>query len=295
MLVITGPTGNVGTEVTRALADRGDGSVPYRVAAHDPERIRREFGDHVAVVPFDYDDRSTFPAVLDGVSTLFLLYPVPKPSTVKRWMKPFVDAAVAAGAQHIIYITVPGADRLRFVPHYGVERHIEASGVPYTFLRCSYFAQNLVRLISTHGVDIAEHDEVFIPAGKGAITFIDSRDVAEVVLDIVADPAPHKNVTHLLTGPERLDFAAVASILTDVLGRPITYAKPGMPSFWRRLKRRGVTWDTIAFMTGVYTLTRFDKNDPQSGELPELLGRPATKFRTFAEDYKWRWDTQTWT
>lgn len=295
MLVITGPTGNVGTELTRFLAEQGDDAPPYRVAAHDVERIHREFGERVPTVAFDYDDRDTWTDALDGVTTLFLLYPVPKPKTVTTWMKPFVDAAVAAGVQHIIYVTVPGADHLKFVPHYKVERHIESTSTPHTFLRCSYFAQNLVRHISTHGVDIAEHDEIYIPGGRGKTTFIDSRDVADVIVDIVADPAPHRNQTYLLTGPERLDFFQCAQILTEVLGRRIRYAKPSMFGFWRRLKKRKVTWDTIAFMTIVYTLTRFDKNDPQSSDLPRLLGRDARTFRTFAEDYRWRWDTKTWT
>jgi uncharacterized protein YbjT (DUF2867 family) len=295
MLVITGPTGNVGTELTRALADQGDAAPAYRVANRDVDRIHREFGEHVPTVFMDYDDRSTWGPALDGVTTLFLLYPVPKPKTVKTWMKPFVDAAVAAGVQHIVYVTVPGADHLKFVPHYQVERHIESTGTAHTFLRCSYFSQNLVRNISTHGIDIVEHDEIFIPGGTGKTTFIDSRDVAEVIIDIVHDPAPHKDKTYLLTGPQRLDFYECADILTEVLGRKITYAKPSMPAFWRRLKKRGVTWDTIAFMTIVYTLTRFDKNDPQGSDLPELLGREATPFRTFAEDYRWRWETSTWT
>lgn len=295
MLVITGPTGNVGTELTRSLADQGDAAPAYRVICRDVERIHREFGDHVPTVFMDYDDRSTWGPALKGVTTLFLLYPVPKPKTVKTWMNPFVDAAVEAGVQHIIYVTVPGADHLKFVPHYKVERHIESTGTAHTFLRCSYFAQNLVRTISTHGVDIVEHDEIYIPGGKGKTTFIDSRDVAEVIIDVVHDPAPHKDKTYLLTGPQRLDFYECADILTDVLGRKITYAKPSMLGFWRRLWKRKVTWDTIAFMTIVYTLTRFDKNDPQGSDLPELLGRDATTFRTFAEDYTWRWDTSTWT
>ncbi len=295
MLVITGPTGNVGTELTRALAEQGEAAPPYRVAAHNVERIHREFGEHVPTVFLDFDDRTTWGNALDGVTTLFLLYPVPKPKTVTTWMKPFADAAMEAGVQHIIYVTVPGADRLKFVPHYKVERHIESSGTPHTFLRCSYFAQNLVRNISTHGIDIAEHDEIYIPGGKGKTTFLDSRDVAAVILDVVRDPAPHRNKTYLLTGPQRLDFFECAEILTDVLERSITYAKPSMLGFWRRLRKRKVTWDVIAFMTIVYTLTRFDKNDPEGSDLPQLLGREATTFRVFAEDYKWRWETATWT
>lgn len=66
-----------------------------------------------------------------------------------------------------------------------------------------------------------------------------------------------------------------------------------MFDFWRRLRQRKVTWDTIAFMTMVYTLTRFDKNDPHGSDLPRLLAHDATPFPTFAGDYRWRCETRT--
>jgi len=294
VFVVTGPTGNVGAELTRLLVERPDAPA-YRIAAHDPDRIRAQHGPDVPVARFDYDDRRTWPAVLDGVTALFLLFPLPSPRAVRTRMTPFVDAAVAAGCRHIVYVSVPGADRLRFVPHYQVERHIEASGAAPTFLRCSYFGQNLIRRISTHGVDIAERGEVFIPAGNGRTTFLDARDVAEVALLAVQKPDEFRGTAHTLTGPERLDLDEVAAILSEVLDRPIRYARPSLPQFWDRLRRRGVTWDTLLFMTIVYTLTRTGRNEPVTDELPRLLGRPARTFRQFAQDHRDRWLTRTWT
>jgi uncharacterized protein YbjT (DUF2867 family) len=294
VFVVTGPTGNVGAELTTLLVDRPDAPA-HRIAAHDPDRIRARHGADVPVVRFDYDDRRTWPAVLDGITTLFLLFPLPSPAAVRTRMKPFVDAAAAAGCGHIVYVSVPGSDRLRFLPHYQVERHIEASGAAPTFLRCSYFGQNLVRRISTHGVDIVERGEVFVPAGNGRTTFLDARDVAEVALLAVQKPDEFRGTAHTLTGPDRLDLDEVAAILSEVLDRPIRYARPSLPQFWDRLRRRGVTWDTLLFMTIVYTLTRTGRNEPVTDELPHLLGRPARTFRAFAEDYRERWFTRDWT
>jgi uncharacterized protein YbjT (DUF2867 family) len=283
MIVVTGPNGNVGTELVKMLAAQSD--LAYRVAAHTPSKIDALYGTHVPRTRFSFADRSTWAATLEGVSTLFLLFPLPHPRTARTWMLPFIEAAKAAGAQHIVYVSVPPAGDSKVVPHYTVERAIEASGVPYTFLRAAFFSQNLCRDITTHAVDIAAHDEIFIPAGNGLTSFIDSRDVAEVAVKVMRDPAAHRNRAYELTGPEVLDFHQVARIFTDVLGRPIRYANCSFLAFWRRVGPR-VTWDTLLFMTIVYALTRFGKNAPVTRTLPELLGRPARTMRDFVSDYR---------
>jgi uncharacterized protein YbjT (DUF2867 family) len=294
MIVITAPTGNVGTEVVSSLAHNSF-SRPYRVAAHNPQKITDTYGSHIPVVRLDYDDHATWPAVLADIDLLFLVFPVPQPRTVNTRMKPFIDAAVNAGCRHIVYISVLGADSSPVIPHYHVEKHVKESGVHYTILRASFFMQNLCRKISTHGMDIAARNEIFIPAGKGKFSFIDARDVAAVALQVFAHPDAYVDHIFNFTGPERLDLFQVAPIFSRVLARPIRYTHPSMLHFWFRLLRRGVSWDTIFFMTIVYTLTRLGRNENINDELPKTLGRPATKMPQFVEDYKQRWLTQTWT
>jgi uncharacterized protein YbjT (DUF2867 family) len=282
VIVVTGPNGNVGTELVRMLI--ADGTLAFRIAANTPAKIDRLYGPDVPKVRFSFADRSTWDATLDGVSTLFLLFPLPHPRTARTWMVPFVEAAAKAGARHIIYVSVPTAGETKFVPHYRVERAIEASGVAFTHLRASYFAQNLIRDITTHAVDIARDDEILIPAGRGVTTFVDSRDVAEVAVAIMRDPAPHAGQAYVLTGPEALDFHQVAGLLTEVLGRPIAYREPSMWRFWRTVGPR-VTWDTLLFMTGVYWLTRRGRNAPITDTLEQLLGRPPRTMRQFLADH----------
>lgn len=287
MIVITGPNGNVGLELVRSMQGR---NVPWRVAAHNVEKTLAQFGPDLPAVRFDYGDRSTWPAVLEGIDTLFLLFPLPHPRTARAWMVPFVEAAAAAGCRHIVYVSVPGADRLSFVPHHTVEQAISESGVGFTILRAAYFFQNLTRELSTHYIDIRDHDEIFIPAKNAKTTFIDSRDVAELAATILTDPAPHRNESYLLSGPEAIDFYRVAEVMTEELGRPIRYTNPSFPRFWARMFRRGVAWDVVSFMTIVYMLTRFGKNRPVTDTLPRLLGRPATDVRGFVHAYKERWE-----
>ena len=257
--------------------------------------MRARLGSDLPAVAFDYDDRSTWPAVLEGATSLFLLFPVPSPRTVHTRMLPFIDAAVAAGVRHIVYVSVPGADAGRLVPHNRVEAHLRASGAGYTILRCGFFMQNLHRAISTHGVDIVENGELFVPAGRGRTTFLDARDVAEAARLILADPGAHTGRTYTLTGSETLDMDEVAQTVSAALERPVRYARPGAFRFASRLLRRGVTWDTVAFLAGVYTLTRLGRNDTVTTDLPKLLGRPATPMAEWARDHRRVFDTRAWT
>lgn len=88
---------------------------------------------------------------------------------------PFLYAAQEAGRRHVVYVSVFGADRARFIPHYMVEKVLREGSMTWTVLRCSFFMQNLHRHIP-HGVDVVERGEVFIPAGAGRTTFLDARD-----------------------------------------------------------------------------------------------------------------------
>ena len=283
MILVTGPNGNVGTELVRMLI--ADGTLPFRIAANTPSKIEALYGPDAPKVKFSFDDRSTWGPALEGVSMVFLLFPLPHPGTAKRWMLPFVAAAREAGVRHVIYLSVPTAGETKLVPHYTVERAIEASGMDYTFLRAAFFSQNLCRDITTHAVDIAASDEIIVPAGKGGTSFVDSRDVAEVAVNVMRDPAPHVGKAYVLSGPEVLDYHQVAAIMSEELGRPIRYREPSILRFWRTVGPR-VTWDTLLFMTGVYILTRRGKNRDITDTLPRLLGRPPRTMRDFVRDYR---------
>ncbi|GAA4867852.1 NmrA family NAD(P)-binding protein [Saccharopolyspora cebuensis] len=291
MLLITGPSGNVGAELVDLLA-RDSGGVAWRVASRHPERLR---GSGAETVAFDFFDRSTWQAALSGVEALFLLFPLPGGKAAREAIVPFVEAAQRAGCRHVVYVSVVGADRSAVIPHHRVEAALRASTMTWTVLRCGFFAQNLHRRISTHGVDIAERGELFIPAGRGRTTFLDARDAAAVAADALRHPGRHRDVVHHLTGAEPLTMDQVAEELTEALGRPVRYTRPSPPRFAARLRRRGVGWDSIGFMSIVYALTRLGRNAPVTDEVTRLLGRPPTGLAEYLRDSAWRFRDRAWT
>lgn len=294
MLLITGPSGNVGYELVEQLNRRPD--LSWRVASRHPDELKaRLSGGSAEVVALDFFDRSTWDRALAGVDCLFLLFPLPGNRAARDAIIPFIAAAEKAGCRHVVYVSVFGADRAQFIPHYKVEKALRESTLTWTVLRCSFFMQNLHRQISTHGEDIVEHGELFIPAGRGRTTFIDARDAAEVAAKVLADPQKHVDTVYHLTGPAAVTMDDVAATLTAELGFKVTYTRPGLLRFVRRLRKRGVGWDTVGFMCAVYTLTRLGANQPLTDDVGRLLGRAPRTLTEFVRDNARRWRERAWT
>ena len=275
-LMVTGATGNVGREVVRALLARG---ARVRVGVTDEADARRAWAGGVEVAPFDFTAPETYTA-LDGVTRLFLMRP-PALSNIKRDMKPAIDHAVAAGVGHIVFLSLVGAERNRIVPHAKVERLLQQSGVAWTMLRCGFFMQNLD---TTHRADIIEYDDIFIPAGNGRTAFIDVRDIGDVAARTLTE-AGHENVAYPLTGSEALTYGQVASMMTEELGRPISYSDPSPLAFARRMRERGYASGYINVMNGIYLTTRLGRAAAIHPAAGQLLGRPPITMRQYVRDY----------
>jgi uncharacterized protein YbjT (DUF2867 family) len=280
-ILVTGATGNVGAAVVDALP-RGNG--PVVAAVRDVERARHRFGDTVEYVPFDFRRPDTFGAAFAGVRRVFLVRP-PDLANVPRDIAPALVAAAAAGVEHVVFLSLLGVERNRIVPHHRIERLLRDSGMAWTFLRASYFMQNLD---TTHRDDIREHGEVFLPAGRGRTSFIDVRDVAAVGVRALTED-DHEGRAYPLTGGEALDYDQVALAFTEVLGRPIRYANPSPLAFVRRMRARGLPLGFILLMLALYTTARLGLAATVTDDTARLLGRPPIALRQYIADYRQSW------
>lgn len=228
-IVVIGALGNVGAEVVKSLQAS---HIPLRATDLFPERVHLRLGADTEAVRFDFSDPSTYEAAFQGANAMFLMRP-PQISDVKKYMFPALDAAKAAGVRHVVFLSLIGIEQNTIVPHYKVEQYLRASGMTYTFLRCSFFMQNLN---TTHRAEIRDRDEIFIPVGKARTCFLDVRDIGAVAALALRQPG-HENIAYDLTGGEALDYDQVADMFTEVLGRKITYKNPSILAFFVRQLR----------------------------------------------------------
>ena len=281
-VLVTGATGNLGGAVVRSLAAA---PMPVRAAARDPEAVRRVHPD-VEPVRLDFENPSTFDAALHGVSGLFLMRP-PHIARMRGTVNALIDAANEAGC-HIVFASVAGANRL--VPHHRVETHLARTSPSWTVLRPGFFAQNLA---DAYWSDIVQDDRLYLPAGTGKVAFIDVRDVGDVVARAFAEPAVHRHLVHTLTGPEALDFHAVAAILTTELGRTVRYEPATVLGYLRHLGEQNIPRGQRLVQTVLHTGLRRGQAEAVELALPDILGRPARPLAQYVHDHRTLWRTQT--
>jgi len=281
LILVIGALGNVGTETVHQLQLRG---CPIRATDLDPEKVKARFGAAVEAVRFDFTDPKTYEATFKGVEKMFLLRP-PHISNVKRDMFPAIAAAKRAGVKQVVFLSLIGIENAKFVPHYKVEQYLKEVQLQTTFLRCSFFMQNLS---TTHRKEIREHSEIFVPVGNARTSFIDVRDIGAVAAVVLAENG-HTGKNYDLTGSEALDYWQAAKILSATLGREIIYRNPNPLHFFLETLRRGTPFTFALVMLGLYTSTRFGMAVPVTAEVEKLIGRKPITFEQYTRDYKDAW------
>ena len=272
MILVTGASGTVGSEVVKALGGRSAGvRAGYRTR---PQNVPAG----VESVKLDYERPETIRPALQGVDTLFLLSNTVDPE------RKVVDEAKRAGVKRIVKLSVIGAAEEGFTFarwHRAVEKYIEASGLGWTFLRPNGFMQNVVTYM---GETIRSQSAIYSPAGNAAASHVDARDVGAVGARVLTDKG-HEGKAYELTGPAALTYGQIAEILSRVLGRTIGYV-PISPEQYRQAAVAAGTPEGYA--DALVDLNRYYLEGKASVVTPsvrQLTGRDAIPFEQFARDY----------
>ncbi|MGM0558325.1 MAG: SDR family oxidoreductase [Myxococcota bacterium] len=280
-IFVTGATGNVGEPLVEHLA-REDVDVVAGV------RSREDVGALPAGVGgriFDYENPSTWPGAFDGVDGLFVVRPPPI-SNVRDTINPSIQRALAAGVTHVVTLSLLGAEKNPVVPHRKIETYVEGTGVDYTHLRPSFFMQNLS---TTHRAEIRDESRIVVPAGDGATSFIDCRDIADVAALALLNPEEHANLAHDLTGARALSYHDVAEVFSEVLGREIRYDEPSVFEFYRYRRSKGDPLGFLAVTVALYTVARLGLADTVTDDFERLTGQAPRSLEQFVRDYRDCW------
>lgn len=273
MILITGASGTVGSEVVKVLVA---GGVRFRAGYRTRPQNIPEAVDSVAL---DYGKPETIPPALAGVETVFLLSNMVDPE------RKVVDEAKRAGIQRIVKVSVFGAAEEGFTFarwHRAVEKHIEASGVPWTFLRPAGFMQNFFNYM---GETIRKESAFYTASGTtGAGAHIDARDIGAVAVRVLTGKG-HEGKAYDLTGPEVLTYDQAAEILSRAVGRPIKHVSITPEQLKQGALAMGMTEvyaDALVDLDRAYATGTLTAVTPI---VRELTGRDPIRFEQFAKDY----------
>lgn len=277
-LLITGITGNFGYAVYKALRGRGD--LEIFAGARNPERVNFLIEDpDIKVRRFDFQDPATFDPALDGIDAVVLVRPSAI-TNVKRTIFPFIDLFRKKGVQQVLFLSLQGVEEKRYTPHYKIENYVKNSGLAYTFLRPSFFMENL---ITAHREEIRYESRIVVPAEEGRTNFIAVDDIAAAAARCIGN-AEHYNAAYELTGDQDYSYYDVARILSEELGRTISYEKPGFLQFILYRLKKGEQLGFVLVMALIYRSVKAGRADRKTDTLTAKFKVRPTDLRDFVRE-----------
>jgi uncharacterized protein YbjT (DUF2867 family) len=266
-VAVTGATGRLGGRVARRLSAAG---VPQRLVVRDADRAPALPGASVVVA--EYGDGPAGRAALAGVGTLLMVSASESPDRAAEH-RTFVDSAVAAGVERIVYISfygaAPDATFAHARLHWETEEYLRSADLATVMLRDNLYLDFMTALMGEDGV-------IRGPAGDGRVSAVAQDDIADAAAAVLRDPARHDGKVYDLTGPEALTMTEVAGILSAHLGRQVRYVDETVEEAYASRARYGAPdWEVDAWVS-TYTAIAAGEMAGVSHDVAELSGHPAT-------------------
>lgn len=257
-ILVIGANGKTGRRIVTKLTDLG-----YAVRP----------GTRSASLPFDWDNETTWKAALEGVSSVYISY--------------FPDLAFPGAAEKIEALCKLAKDmdteRLVLLSGRG-ETHamrcediVRRSGVDFTLVRCSWFAQNF-----SEGYlrDPVLGGVIALPAGTVREPIVDVDDIADVAVAALSDMDRHSGELYEITGPRLLSFDEAAAELSSASGRQVVYVPITLEQFHAAMTEIGGTFIADVF-THVCEEALDGRNEWLGDGIERALSRAPRDFGDF--------------
>ena len=196
----------------------------------------------------------------------------------------FIDAGRRTGLKHIVKLSQFAASEdspVRFLRyHAAVERAIRDSGIAYTFLRPNLYMHGLLAFRAS----IQSTGQFFTAAGDARVSVVDVRDNAAAAAAALTQPG-HEGQTYDLTGPEALTHAEMAALLSDSLGRTVTFVDVQPAAMRDALLSSGLPPRQADGLVEDYAHYRRGEAAAVTSGVRDATGKEPRSFEEFAREY----------
>jgi len=278
--LIVGASGTVGSLVASKLASQG----AFVHALTSKQERAEQVEGNIRWVYADLKSGNGVVEAFKGVDRAFIFAPpgyVPQNEIVS----PLIQEAVRNKLEKVVLLTALGANADETAPLRVAELELERSGLVYNIVRPNWFMQNFNTFWSQ---GINEHNKILLPTGKAKGSFIDGRDIADVVVRLISSDDLN-NQAFDITGSQSLDHDEVAELLSNVTGRKITYQEIPPEALKQGFVGAGVPEDYADFLLLILGYFAQGYSAHTTNAVKELLGRDPITFEQYAKDYKQAW------
>ena len=261
LTLVLGGTGKTGKRILEHLRQRG---------------VATRVGSRSANPAFDWDRPEHWPAVLDGVNSVYISYApdLAVPGAVES-IRSFVQLAKQKGVQKLVLLSGRGEEEAQ-----RCEGIVQQSGIDWTVVRASWFNQNFSEGAFT---EMVLNGCIVLPAGSVPEPFVDADDIAEVAVTALTEPG-HAGQVYEVTGPRPLSFDELASEISTASGREVRFESISLEAFAEGLAAAGASPQEIWLMDYLMRVALDGRNAQVCDGVQRALGRPAKDFADYARE-----------
>jgi uncharacterized protein YbjT (DUF2867 family) len=288
MIVITTPTGDIGGQLLALLLGTARDE-PLRVVARDPARLPADVRDRVEVVTGSHGDRAVLDRALDGADAVFWVVP-PDPrapsldAAFAGFTRAAADAFPAHGVGHVVGVSALGrgtpwaAGAGLVTASLAMDDLVAASGVAYRALADAGFMDNVLRQVVPIR-DQGVYTDTLAPDRR--LPMVATRDIAAAAAALLLDRSWTGVEEVPLLGPEDLSGDDMATIMSEVLGRPVRYRRQGLDELAAAAAGHGAG---DAFARGLVDMMRAKQEGLDDGVARTAAAASPTTFRRWCAE-----------
>jgi NAD(P)H dehydrogenase (quinone) len=272
-LGVTGAGGHLGASVVNQLLERVPSSDIVAIT-RDPAKLADLAGRGVRIRPGDFNQPAGLAAAFEGVERL-LIIPTSdlQPGARVRQHRSAIQAAVAAGVHHIVYISTigakPGPEDGIFETHFATDQALIGSGAAWTILRMGPYAEILIDAAKK-----AVASGVYSALAGAPAAYVVRDDIAAAAAGILRSKG-HAGATYHATGPVSLTQEEVAETIAKVAGTPVQFRGLSTEQHTEGLVATGLPPALAAIIVRFQSGLRDGVFDLVSGDIGRLAGKPA--------------------
>lgn len=258
-ILVIGGTGKTGRKVVEGLRQQNQ---TVRIASRN------------SAPAFNWDDPSSWPMALAGMDKVYIVYypDLAVPGALEA-IEGLTREAKKAGVKKAVLLSGKGEKEAE-----RCEEVVANSGLDYTLVRASWFNQNFSESFFLEPV-LAGH--VALPMPDARIPFVDTDDIAEVVVKVLLDDT-HNGKTYEITGPRLLTFEETVAEIAAGTGKEIRYQAVTLEEYNSMMKAAGVPDDYIWLFDYLFReVLGNPDNQVVTSDVEKVLGRKATDFKEY--------------
>lgn len=279
MILVTGATGHLGGHVVSHLKQQLALN-QFAVLARNIDKAKGYVEQGVEVRLGDFNEPQSLAKAFAGVSKLLLISTMDMNRLEQH--KNVVDAAKQAGVQHIIYtgLAIQNIDTSAvkdlMISHFQTEDYIRESGLNYTFLRNTMYAEAIPQIIGEDAVETG----IVLSGGEGKVPYVTRAELGEATAKLLLQSG-HENQTYHLVGSQAYSYQDIADVLGQLNQTTVAYQNLTVQNYREFLGQIGLPEFLVYLTHGTVLDIANHQYEVASTDLEKLLGRKSASLQEY--------------